>query len=207
MSENDQGRERRHVRQTSTFAAVICLLSCIIKIVSAILGRTTIQTLDAFRSTVETSVVLIWWCFCISDRFGFESERQDRLNRIIRAGMIISAFLMLAFAIFRFFTDEGKPGVLWIGFLVSMIGACNNMIVAVRYRKKADKMESIRVQSRLFFVKSAADACVCVTLLIMMLAPGWEYTRILQLVSSVILSAAMAAAGIMREKEQEVTDE
>jgi TRAP-type uncharacterized transport system fused permease subunit len=201
MSEIDPGRERRHVRQTSTFAAVICLLSCIIKIISAILGKTTIQTLDAFRSTVETSVVLIWWVFCISKRFEFSSERQNMLNRIIRAGMIISALLMLAFAVFRFFTDEGKSGVLWIGFLVSLIGANNNLIVAVRYRKKADKMEAIRVQSRLFFVKSAADACVCITLLIMMLSPRWEYTRILQLISSIILSAAMAIAGVMRDKE------
>lgn len=203
MSEIDQGREKRHVRQTSTFAAVICLLSCIIKIISALLGRTTIQTLDAFRSIVETSVVLTWWGFCFSKSFEFTSERQDILNRIIRTGMIISSLLMLAFAVFRFFTDEGKPGVLWLGFLVSLIGANNNLIVAVRYRRKADKMESIRVQSRLFFIKSAADACVCVTLLIMMLLPGWEYTRILQLVSSVILSAAMAIAGLMRDKETE----
>ncbi len=201
MSEIDQGREKRHVRQTSTFAAVICLLSWVIKIISALLGRTTIQTLDAFRSTVETSVVLIWWGFCFSKSFAFTSERQGILNRIIRTGMILSSLLMLAFAVFRFFTDDGEPGVLWIGFLVSLIGAINNLIVAVRYRKKADKMESIRVQSRLFFIKSAADACVCVTLLVMMLLPGWEYTKLLQLVSSVILSAAMAIAGLMRDKE------
>ncbi len=199
MSESDQGRERRHVRQTSTFAAVICLLSCIIKIISAILGKTTIQTLDAFRSTVETSVVLIWWGFCFSKSFAFTSERQDMLNRIIRAGMILSALLMLVFAVFRFFTDDGETGVLWLGFLVSLIGANNNLIVAIRYRKKADKMETIRMQSRLFFVKSAADTCVCITLLIMMLSPGWEYTRALQLISSIILSAAMAIAGSMSD--------
>lgn len=197
MSEMNQGAERRHVRQTSTFAALICLLSCAVKIVSALLGGTTIQMLDAFRSAVETTVVLVWWRFCISKDFAFTSDRQERQNRIIRTGMILSAFLMLAFALFRFFTDEGKPGLLWFGFLVSLTGTGNNLIVAIRYRKKAGKMESIRVQSRLFFLKSAADACVCVTLLVMMMNPGWEHIRILQLITSLILSAAMATAGLM----------
>jgi len=200
-NENNPTRETTHVRQTSTFAAVICLVSCIIKIVSAVLGRTTLQTLDAFRSVVETAVVLVWWGFCASKRFEFASASENRLNRIIRAGMIASAALMLAFAVFRYFADEGEPGVLWLGLLVSLIGTNNNLIVAIRYRKKANKSETIRVQSRLFFVKAAADACVCVTLLIMMLAPGQVYIRVLQLVSSVLLSAAMAAAGIMRPRK------
>ena len=198
MKERVSGHGSRHVQNTSTFALVICSISWIIKIITAVLGKTSLQMIDGFRSGVELAAIAAWWC--AFRRTEFTAEKQERLGRITRVCMIASAVCMCVFAVVRYVSGSVQTGILWTGFVFSLIGVVNNLIVAVRYRLKTAQMDSLRVQSRFFFVKSVADACVCLTLLIMMTAPGWGGIRTLQLVSSLVLSAVMAAAGLLQDR-------
>lgn len=198
MGGSDPAVRNAHIQNTSTFALAICAVSWIIKIITAVLGKTSLQMIDCFRSGVELVMVFVWWRAFTFRRESFTAEKQERLNSITRVCMIVSAALMSVFAILRFIVGGAQPGILWAGFAFSLIGVIDNLIVAVRYRKKAGEMDSLRIQSRFFFVKAAADACVCLTLLIMMISPDWDGIRILQLVSSILLSAAMMAAGLLR---------
>ena len=199
MNENDSPGKNSYIQNTSTFALIICSVSWIIKIVTAVLGKTSLQMIDCFRSGVELGIVVAWWSAFTFIKSEFTVEKQERLGRITRICMIVSAVLMCIFAIVRFAGGNTRPGILWTGFVFSLIGVINNLIVAVRYRLKAAMMDSLRIQSRFFLVKAAADACVCLMLLIMMCAPEWHGIRILQLISSILLSIAMMAAGLMQD--------
>ena len=200
MNESDPKGNNNYIQHTSTFALIICSVSWIIKIVTAVLGKTSLQIIDCFRSGVELATVIAWWCAFTFKRNDFTIEKQERLNKITRICMIVSAVLMCAFAIVRFISGNDRPGIIWTGFVFSFIGVINNLIVAVRYRLKADRMDSLRIQSRFFFVKAAADACVCLMLLIIMVAPDWGGIRFLQLISSILLSIAMMVSGLMQDR-------
>ena len=203
MYGSDPTGNRNHIQHTSTFALIICSISLVIKIVTAILGKTSLQMIDCFRSGVELAMIIVWWWAFTFRRNDFTIEKQQRFNRLTRVCMIASAILMCVFAIVRFVGGGSQSGILWAGFIFSLIGVINNLIVAVRYRIKAVEMDSLRIQSRFFFVKAAADGCVCLTLLIMMTAPDWDGIRILQLASSILLSIAMMVAGLSYKKRFE----
>lgn len=195
---DNTGTDVKHVQNTSTFAMVLCLLSLVSKTVSAILGKTTLQYIDATRCLIETTVVVIWWYICYKKSMNISPETRNRFNSVVRISMCCSAVLMAVFAIVRFIGKSGESGILYLGMTVSIIGTVTNFIVSRRYSQKAGTDKSIRRQCTLFRIKSLADASVALTLALMMLLPGSPFVVYCQFFTSLAVSAAMALGGILR---------
>ena len=197
------GKERNEngaVRTTSIVSLILCAVSMALKIVTAVLGGTSIQIIDCARSVVETGAVFIWWVICSGKMAAFESRRKrEQLDRMIHICVIVSGVLMAVFACFRYYQGVTHSGKLLPGILISAVGMIDNGIIAVLYAKNKHADPEVITQKRLFTVKSCADACVAGTLTTMMIAPGFSGLGMAELISSVLVSAMMIAAGRMKK--------
>lgn len=196
MSNN--GTSVSHIKNTSTFAMIICVLSLILKTVSAIMGRTTLQYIDAVRCLIETSVVVVWWYICYRHDMKVSKASEARFNMSVRGAMLCSAVLMGTFAVIRYMKHDEESGSMLLGVLISVIGTVNNTIICLRYRKKAKDDKTVKKQSTMFGIKSFADASVALTLILSILFPGYSFTVYCRLATSLAVSVAMALGGILK---------
>ena len=188
------------VKTTSAVSLILCAISMVLKLVTAILGGTSIQIIDCARSVVETSAVFIWWVICSGKLAAFESrQKRQQLDRTIHICVIISGVLMAVFACFRYFQGVTHSGKLLPGILISAIGMIDNGIIAFMYARNKHADPEVITQKRLFTLKSCADACVGGTLVAMMLAPGFSGLGMAELISSVLVSAMMIVTGLMKK--------
>lgn len=189
------------VRQTSTYAMITCTISCVVKIITATLGRTSLQIVDCARSIVETAVIVLWWIVCTSKKVKLTPEREQKIETVTRIGMVATAVIMVVYSVYRFLTGGGTTGALQSGVVLAFIFALNNINVYIGYRKRHSTLDTVEEQSRLFIVKAAADFCVFLTLHIIMVWPSWQYIRHFQLASSLVVAGAMAFAGLKAARD------
>ena len=191
--------ENKVVRTTSVVSLILCIVSMVLKIVTAVLGGTSIQIIDSARSVVETSAVFVWWVICSGRTAAYKSrQKREQLDRTIHLFIIISGVPMTVFAVFRYFNGVTHSGKLLPGIFLSAIGMIDDGIVAFMYARNRQADPEVITQQRLFTVKSCADACVVGTLVTMMLAPGFPALGIIELISAVLVSAMMIVTGLMR---------
>lgn len=188
------------VRATSMASLILCAASMVLKIVTAIMGRTSIQMIDSARSIVETIAVLIWWMIC-SRKFSdaIDGRKRERLDVIIRACIVLSGVLIAIFASIRFSKGSTHSGALLPGVLLSLFGMVDNGIIAILYARNKDADPEIITQRRLFTIKSVADASVAMTLIAMMLAPDAAGIGTVEFVSSLVVAGMMIMTGVIRK--------
>ena len=201
MPEEARNSVDKGVRQTSTYAMATCTVSCIVKIITATLGKTSLQTVDCARSIVETAVIVVWWAVCTSKKIKLTPEREQRIETVTRIGMILTAVLMAVYSVYRFLTGGGTTGAVQSGVVLAFIFGLNNINVYIGYMKRHSTIDTVEEQSRLFLVKAAADFCVCLTLHIIMIWPEWQYINLFQLVSSLVVAGAMVFAGLKAARD------
>lgn len=199
---SERARETRKntaVKTTSAVSLILCTISMVLKIVAAIMGKTSIQMIDCARSVVETSAVLIWWAIC-SERFSgsVTGQQREKLDWIIHICIIVSGVLMALFACVRFSLGITHSGKLLPGILLSAFGMIDNGIIAVMYARNKNADPEVITQRRLFTVKSCADFCVAATLTVMMAAPDFQGLAVAELISSVVVSGMMIVTGLLK---------
>ena len=201
MKKSGRSRVEKGIRQTSTYAMATCTVSCIVKIITAALGKTSLQIVDCARSIVETAVIVLWWAVCTSKKTVLTPEREEKIETVTRTGMVATAVLMCVYSVYRFLTGGSASGAVQSGVVLAFIFALNNINIYIGYIKRHSTLDTVEEQSRLFLVKAAADLCVCITLHIIMIWPEWKYINFFQLVSSLVVAGAMAFAGLKAARD------
>lgn len=196
---NSEEKDQKHIQNTSWIALFGCMVSLILKIISASSGKTTLQYIDVSRSLLETTVVVVWWYLCTVRKEPLSDLQRAAFNKSVRVVMIFSGILMAVFATFKYTSAQEESGWLNLGFLVSLLGVTTNTFTCVRYMKKANENPLVRRQGMLFAIKALADASVAITLMISMLFPNQPFTVLCKLITSLAVSAAMVLGGIVRD--------
>jgi hypothetical protein len=203
---NSQKRVSSPVRNTSVIAAGLCTLSFVLKLISAIIGRSSIQKIDCVRSLIETTAVVVWCVFCLKKDSDLTGDLAKRLIYWTRWVFILSGICMLCYSVMRYLNHVSYHGALWFGILVSLVGSFNNCWMSMRYFKNSGGSESVKVQGRLLLLKSLADLGVALTLIILVVIPGWQRIREFELVTSILLSLALIVSGVFYSGRNNVSD-
>lgn len=197
---SEDGRNAKHIQNTSVFALIICLISFVLKLVSAFMGKTALQYVDSARSLVETTVVATWWYLCSVRKKELDALQKMKFNRYVEGAMIFLAIMMVSFSILKFRMGAEETGSLYLGFAVSAIGAINNYIVCHRYAREAGNDSVVKKQAVLFGIKSASDASVAITLCITIIFPAQPFAVWCRLIASLVVSVALVLGGILRDE-------
>ncbi|WP_034443565.1 hypothetical protein [Butyrivibrio sp. AE2032] len=204
---NSQKRVSSPVRNTSVVAAGLCTLSFVLKLISAIIGRSSIQKIDCVRSLIETTAVVVWCIFCLKKDSDLTGALAKRLTYWTRWAFILSGICMLCYSVMRYLSHVSYHGALWFGILVSLVGSFNNFWMSMRYFRNSGGSESVKVQGRLLLLKSLADLGVALTLIILVVIPGWQRIREFELVTSILLSFALIVSGVFYSGRNNVSGE
>lgn len=166
-----------------------------------LVGRSSTQMADFLRRTAElAAIVCAYVIYRITTVDGSCDEaRRFRLergaNRFIGAMMCVAGVAMGTLAIALPAADKGNvvPGL-----VIAVLGFVVNAAFAVRYfaLDRAEPNSIIAAQARLYRAKTLVDGCVSAVLLSVLLAPGTDFSALLDLAGSLFVSLYMMYSGV-----------
>lgn len=165
-----------------------------------IAGRSSTQIADFFRRSAELlAIIVAYIVYLKTTRKGgvddsLKARMEKRSNLFVGTMMCVSGAAMLVFAIFGGNTDKGN---VIGGLIIAALGAVANTIFWIRYTVLSKNGESaiLTVQSRLYRAKSLVDICVTGVLIVVMLMPGTDVARWLDLAGSAAVSLYLIWCG------------
>ncbi len=165
-----------------------------------IAGRSSTQIADFFRRSAELlAIIVAFVVYRRTNRDGgmdaaLKAHMELRSNLFVGGMMCVSGIFMVIFAVFGGNADKGN---VIAGLAIAAMGAVANTIFWVRYTFLSRNGDSaiLKVQSRLYRAKSLVDICVTGVLIVVMLMPGTEAARRLDMAGSIVVALYLVWCG------------
>ena len=165
-----------------------------------IAGRSSTQIADVFRRSAELlAIIVAFVVYRRTNRDGgmdaaLKAHMELRSNLFVGGMMCVSGIFMVIFAVFGGNADKGN---VIAGLAIAAMGAVTNTIFWVRYTVLSRDGDSavLKVQGRLYRAKSLVDICVTCVLIVVMLMPGTEVARLLDLAGSIVVALYLVWCG------------
>lgn len=164
-------------------------------------GQSSTQLADFFRRTAELlALVCSFVVYCITQKDKeIENIKKNRLERgsntFVGSVMCASGLVMIGLAIFAGQQDKGN---VIGGLIIAGLGMVANTLFWIKYTRlnRATPNAIMSVQARLYRVKALVDACVTITLTIIMIFPSSEVSSWFDLIGSILVATYLIYCGI-----------
>lgn len=165
-----------------------------------IAGKSSTQIADFFRRSAELlAIIASYITYRRTNRdSGMDAALKARIERrsnlFVGGMMCVSGIFMVIFAVFG---GNREKGNVIAGFAIAAMGAVANTIFWIRYTVLSRNGESaiLAVQSRLYRAKSLVDICVTGVLTSVMLLPGTDVAKWLDMAGSAAVSLYLVWCG------------
>lgn len=165
-------------------------------------GRSSTQLADFIRRSAELLAIIVSWIIYnkISRTENISTAKVEKLGRIANFSVALTMFISGTVILFVALASSGHGGTNVIpGLVIAILGAVTNTWFWQRYRSLNRRSPNIifAVQSRLYLGKSVVDLCVAAALLTLVIAPGTDAARYVDLIGSVIVSIYLLVNAVM----------